>query len=130
MKKLLKLVFVSYMVLFSAFELCAQTPGTSGDPLVTKSYLDFAAKLRKVEIKSGTKIAAESGALIIVISGQLKVELKKGGFVIDLTSGRRIVNNLTLQPYHLIMVPEGGDCGFKASKDSTLMALGLNDEAE
>ena len=108
----------------------AQTPGTSGDPLVTKSYLDFAAKFRNVEIKSGTTTVAESGALIVVLSGQFKVELKKGGYIIDLTNGRKIISNSTLQSLHLIMVPDGSVCSFKATKDTQLMAFGINDMAE
>ncbi len=108
----------------------AQTPGTSGDPLVTKSYLDFAAKLRGVEVKSGTTITAENGAVIVVMSGQLKLELKKGGMVIDLTNGRKLSSNSTLQIFHLIMVPDGSLCSFKATKDTRLMAMGINDDAE
>ncbi len=119
---LLSVVFVS-----TTF---AQTPGTSGDPLVTKSYLDFAAKFRSVEIKSGTTTVAESGALIVVLSGQFKVELKKGGYIIDLTNGRKIISNSTLQSLHLIMVPDGSICSFKATKDTQLMAFGINDMAE
>ncbi len=123
---------ISILVLLLSFSFIsfAQTPGTSGDPLVTKSYLDFAAKLRKVEIKNGSSILAEDGALIVVVSGQLKLELKKGGMVIDLTNGRKISSNLTLQSYHLIMVPDGSLCSFKATKDTRLMALGISDEAE
>lgn len=112
------------------FTCFAQTPGTSGDPLVTKSYLDFAARFRSVEIKSGTTINFETGALMVVISGQFKVELKKGAFIIDLTNGRKIISNSTLQTLHLIMVQDGASCSFKATKDTQLMALGLSDLAE
>ena len=98
--------------------------------MVTKSYLDFAAKLRGVEVKSGTTITAENGAVIVVMSGQLKLELKKGGMVIDLTNGRKLSSNSTLQIFHLIMVPDGSLCSFKATKDTSLMAMGINDDAE
>ena len=130
MKKTIILLFVAYLTFVHGFMLYAQTPGTSSDPLVTKSYLDFTAKLRKVELKSGTNITAETGALLIVMSGQLKLVLKKGAYVIDLTSGRKISSSLNLQAFHLVMIPDGDQCSFKASKDTTLMAIGLNDEAE
>ena len=123
-------ILLLFFLILGFSSVFAQTPGTSGDPLVTKSYLDFAAKLRGVEVKAGTTISAESGALIIVMSGQLKLELKKGGMVIDLTNGRKITSNSTLQIFHLIMVPDGSLCGFKATKDTSLMAMGINDDAE
>lgn len=126
-KSIFLIVFIVFTLSIAVF---AQTPGTSGDPLVTKSYLDFAAKFRTVEVKSGTTVDAETGALIVVLSGQFKVELKKGGFIIDLTNGRKIISNSTLQTLHLIMVPDGSVCNFKATKDTQLMALGINDLAE
>ena len=123
-------VLIVYMLLSAPLALLAQSPGTSADPLVTKSYLDFAAKFRSVEVKSGSEITAETGAMIVVMSGQLKVELKKGSMLIDLTTGRKITSSITLQSFHLIMVPDGDSCSFKATKDTSLMALGINDEAE
>lgn len=122
------IIFLFLAPLLSVF--AQSTPGTSGDPLVTKSYLDFAAKFRSVEVKAGTVINAETGAMIVVTSGQLKLELKKGAMVIDLTNGRKIISNSTLQSFHLIMIPDGSGCSFKATKDTTLLALGINDEAE
>ena len=122
------LLIICFLCVFPFCIFAQSTPGTSGDPLVTKSYLDFAAKFRSVELKSGTVIKAETGAMIVVTSGQLKLELKKGGMVIDLTNGRKIISNSTLQTFHLIMIPDGSSCSFKATKDTTLMALGINDE--
>ena len=127
---IIALLIICSLYVFQFGVFAQSTPGTSGDPLVTKSYLDFAAKFRTVEIKSGTTIKAETGAMIVVTSGQLKLELKKGAMVIDLTNGRKIISNSTLQTFHLIMIPDGSSCSFKATKDTTLMALGINDEEE
>ncbi len=98
--------------------------------MVTKSYLDFAARFRKVDIKSGTAVTVESGALVVVLSGQFRLDLKKGALIVDLTNGRKITSNCVLQAFHLYMIPDGSVCSFKAAKDTTLMALGLNDETE
>lgn len=127
-KCIASLLIICSLFLFPLNVFSQNAPGTSGDPLVTKSYLDFAAKFRKIEVKSGTQIKAETGAMIIVVSGQLKVELNKGCFVVDLTNGRKITSNSTLQSFHLIMVIDGANCAFKASKDASLMALGINDD--
>lgn len=129
MKKVINLLFLAVMMAVMT-PLSAQTPGTSSDPLVTKSYLDFASRLRKVDINSGTVVTAETGALIVVLSGQLRLEVKKGGMIVNLTNGRKVTSNSTLQTFHLYMVPDGSLCSFKASKDSSLMAMGLNDEVE
>ena len=128
-RKTISILLLFFIIGFYS-SIFAQTPGTSGDPLVTKSYLDFAAKLREVEVKSGSTITAENGAVLVVMSGQLKLELKKGGMVIDLTNGRKLSSNSTLQVFHLIMVPDGSLCSFKATKDTRLMAMGINDDAE
>lgn len=130
MKTLIKSVLFVFMLVMPCLQIYAQTPGTSGDPLVTKSYLDFAARFRKVDVKSGTSVTAESGALLIVMSGQFRLDLKKGAMIIDLTNGRKVTSNCVLQAFHLYMVPDGSVCSFKAAKDTTLMALGLNDETE
>ncbi len=130
MKKLIKSVLFVFMLFLPCLQLLAQTPGTSSDPLVTKSYLDFAARFRTVDVKSGTVITAESGALLVVMDGQIRLELKKGAMIIDLTSGRKITSNSVLQAFHLYMVTDGSVCSFKATKNTTLMALGLNDEME
>ena len=97
MNKKIIIIVVFFLLAPLLFVYAQNTPGTSGDPLVTKSYLDFAAKFRSVEVKSGTVIKAETGAMLVVTSGQLKLELKKGGMVIDLTNGRKITSNSTLQ---------------------------------
>lgn len=128
MKNLLKFIVFIYILAMPCLHLFAQTPGTSGDPLVTKSYLDFAAKFRSVNVKSGTVVTAESGAFLIVMAGQFKLELKKGGMIVDLTNGRKITSNSVLQAFHLYMIPDGSVCSFKAAKDTNLMALGLDDE--
>ena len=123
-------ILLLFFLILGFTSIFAQTPGTSGDPLVTKSYLDFTAKLRAVEVKAGSTITADNGAVSIVMSGQLKLELKKGGMVIDLTNGRKLASNSTLQIFHLIMVPDGSLCSFKATKDTSLMAMGICDDAE
>ena len=125
-----KTISILLLFLIIGFYSSIFAPGTSGDPLVTKSYLDFAAKLREVEVKSGSTITAENGAVLVVMSGQLKLELKKGGMVIDLTNGRKLTSNSTLQVFHLIMIPDGSLCSFKATKDTRLMAMGISDDAE
>lgn len=108
----------------------AQTPGTSSDPLITKSYLDFFAKFRNVVVKAGSTLNAESGTMLVLVSGQMRVEIKRGSMIIDLSAGRKITNSTNLQAFHLIMIPNGSDCSFKAIKETVLMAMGLSDTAE
>lgn len=130
MKKIFSILVIIISLFVPVSGLFAQTPGTYSDPLVTKSYLDFAARFRRVEVKSGTKVTTESGAFIVVLSGQFKVELKKGGMIVNLTNGRKMSSNGNLQAFNLYMIPDGSLCSFKAAKDSCLMAIGLNDEGD
>ncbi|KAF1083168.1 MAG: hypothetical protein GQF41_0935 [Candidatus Rifleibacterium amylolyticum] len=106
----------------------AQSPGTVADPLVSKSFVDHFLKFRSIMLPADTTVNPQPGTMLIVRSGQLRLEASKGKSVIDLTAGREIAGGNDLPHNHLIIVPEAGDYVLKARKPTMLLASHLSDE--
>lgn len=106
----------------------AQSPGTVGDPLVSKSFVDHFLKFRSIMLPANSVLKPQSGAMLIVRSGQLKLEAPKGKVLIDLTAGREIAGGNDLPHNHLIIVPESAECVLKAHKATMLLASQMSEE--
>jgi hypothetical protein len=106
----------------------AQSPGTVADPLVSKSFVDHFLKFRSIMLPADSSISPQPGSMLIVRSGQLRLEAAKGKAVIDLTAGREIAGGNDLPHNHLIIVPESGDYVLKARKTTMLLASHLSEE--
>ncbi len=118
--------FVIILVL-AAVVAMGQSPGTAGDPLVSKSYIDHFLRFRSVVLTENSELKPEAGAMLVVRSGQLRLEAAAGLAVIDLTAGREISGSNDLPHHHLIMIPESGIV-LKARKQTTMMASFVADE--
>ncbi len=106
----------------------AQSPGTVADPLVSKSFVDHFLKFRSIMLPADAVLSPQPGTMLIVRSGQLRLEAPKGKAVIDLTAGREIAGGNDLPHNHLIIVPESGDYLLKARKATMLLASHLSEE--
>lgn len=127
----IKQVFVYFFLvcLFSATQLIAQNPGTAGDPLVSKSYLDHFFRFRSVVVPENSVIKPEPGALIIVRSGQAVMEGPKGKTIVDLTLGKELSVGHELPLNHLLIIPDSADYQLKAKKLTLLLAACLQHES-
>lgn len=106
----------------------AQNPGTAADPLVSKSYVDHFLRFRSIALPADTVLKPDLGTMLVVRSGQLRLEAQSGKSVIDLTAGREISGNTDLPHNHLIIVPDSTGIVFKARKLTMLLASFLNEE--
>ncbi|EKD83275.1 MAG: hypothetical protein ACD_39C00775G0002 [uncultured bacterium] len=106
----------------------SQSPGSVGDPLVSKSFVDHFLKFRSVMLPTDSTIKPEAGAMLIVRSGQLRLEAPKGKTLIDLTAGREIAGGNDLPPNHLIIVPDSAEYVLKARNTTMLLASCLIEE--
>lgn len=104
----------------------SQEPGTAGDPLVTKSYIDQFFRFQTAVIPSGEKLKISSGAMFILLSGRMKLRSPKGKNLIDLTDGSRIKPDTFLPTNHLILAPETGEYSLEAQNSCTILSLGIN----
>lgn len=125
-------IIVAFLFSMSTFavtqDILAQSPGTTSDPLVSKSYIDYFLKFRSIAIPSNSKIKPKPGAMIIVRSGKILLEAPKGKSLIDLTSGKEIHGGRELPRNHLIIVPDIGSYTLNAHKVSLLLASNLHEE--
>lgn len=106
----------------------AQSPGTVGDPLVSKSFVDHFLKFRSIMLPAGSVLSPQSGAMLVVRSGQLRLEAPKGKALIDLTAGRELAGGSDIPHNHLIIVPESAEYVLKANKDTMLLASQMSEE--
>ena len=125
---MLKKIFLCVIfTIILSFSLCAQTPGTTADPLVSKSYVDKFLKFREVSFKNGSTIQLNCGCMFILISGKAKFEAKKGTGLIDLTSGLALKNGKQIAVNRLYIAGENENGIIKIEKDSKALVLGINE---
>jgi len=106
----------------------SQSPGTVADPLVSKSFVDHFLKFRSIMLPADSTVKPQAGAMIIVRSGQLRLESPKGKTLIDLTAGREINGGNDLPHNHLIIVPDEAEYVLKARTTTMLLASFLSEE--
>ena len=73
------------------------------------------------------QISPEAGAMLVVRSGQLRLEATAGKAVIDLSAGREISGNTDIPANHLILIPESSGIVLKARKLTLIMASFMNE---
>jgi hypothetical protein len=102
----------------------AVKPGTTGDPLVTKSYLDLMCRFRALVVPSGQTVRLSGGALVVVRSGTALLKAGPKKAIVDLTAGTEIKAGATLPHFHLLLIPDGGPFELHAKDLTLLMAVG------
>ena len=124
-------------LLIAAFLICSlghiaplngQNPGTAGDPLVSKSYLDHFFRFKSFVLKEKELLRPEPGALVIVRSGEISIEGSEGKTVIDLTRGEEIKMGTVLPLNHLIIIPDSSGFVLKTKKQSIILASCLQEK--
>jgi len=126
-----QILLLATIVAFAAVHIAgAQSPGTVADPLVSKSFVDHFLKFRSIMLPADSTLNPQPGTMLIVRSGQLRLEASKGKTVIDLTAGREIAGGNDLPHNHLIIVPDTGDYILKARKATMLLASHFVEEKE
>lgn len=102
-------------------------PGSSGDPLITRSYLEEeladlkAGGFHKVKVPKGRTVKAASGTQIILYSGSATVS--KAGALLNVTEGNLFSAGDTIAKYQSYLVPENGR-GITCNKECILFIQG------
>lgn len=109
-----------------AGRVMAQTaePGTGGDPLVSKSYVDQVALYRVVAVPAGQYVIGEAGTEMVLRAGQATAVVSELGGLLDVTAGIDTPGGAEIPPNHLIVIPRSDGRGFYAATDLTLMVKG------
>lgn len=124
------------------------TPGTTDDPVVTKSYVDqqiqqalngggggstnpnptepstSTEEVKNVSLKPGKILIADAGTEFIVRSGNAVIYTEVASGVADLTDGRDLLNGQVAPKNHLLSFPrEGRGIQVKEGQTSNLIVM-------
>lgn len=127
MKKRIAIVLCALGVLLVAGSYAAQ-PGTEGDPLVTKSYIESAVipqtKFQVVEVPAGKNVIGDAGTEMILRMGTCSVVGTQKGGVSDVTMGFDLADGVVVQGNHLLIVPLSDGRGVHTGTNCILMIKG------
>ena len=128
MKKKIMSVVLCLLVFF-IFAAYAAQPGTDGDPLVTKSYIEGVvypyvknvSAFKVVEVPANKSVICGAGTEIIVRMGSCSVIGNKKGGLSDVTMGFDLANETVIQGNHLLIVPLNDGRGVWTATNCILM---------
>lgn len=125
-------------------------PGDSGDPIISKSYIDNVlmpqitqyidgklsggnssvatessnSAFAVVEVKNGQTLIADSGTELILRMGSGTIISTEKGGIADTTAGFDLENGTEMPSNHLLVVPLNDGRGFIAHEDVLVMVKG------
>lgn len=129
-KKLLCGISVAVLALGAFFTghsagAASKTPGSTGDPLITLSYLEerlgeTKGEYRKVQLSRGEALTGKPGTGIVVLGGSVTAT---GSGLVDVTEGTLAESDTSLFLYHSYIVAEESS-GCEALSACTLLVSG------
>ncbi len=102
----------------------AVLPGSEGDPLVTKSYVDSKMTMAVVELPAGKRLIGSAGTEIIVRSGTATAVDTALGGLSDVTEGKDLRSGDIAPANHLLIVPRDDGRGITATTSLFVMVRG------
>ena len=149
MKKTKHLISAFLCCVFGMFTVALAEPGTSDDPLISKSYIEnqlmpeirryvesrlaelsgggngtSGASFEVVEVKQGSEVICSAGTELILRMGKAGVIATEKGGVADTTGGYDLANGEAMPSNHLLIVPVSDGRGVRADTDIILMIKG------
>lgn len=135
-KKLIALVIL--VVLIAATAIAgAQTnePGSSEDPVVTKSYVDqkiaelkaqsgTSGVFEAINVKAGKKLIGGAGTELILRSGKAYAIDNGADGVSDVTGAKDLAGGVSVSKNHLLLVPRDDGRGINAETELWVMVKG------
>lgn len=99
-------------------------PGSAGDPLITRSYLEqqlsaAGGGYECITLKKGETLSVEQGAQLILYTGTASIE----GSLIDTTGGNLASAGTKVQKYHSYLAP-ADESGFTAEGTCVIFLSG------
>ena len=99
-------------------------PGSSADPVVSKSYVDARTTFSPMELTAGQRLIGGEGAEIILRSGEATAIDNGSNGVSDLTSGTDLMTGNQVATNHLLLVPRDDGRGITAITDIWVLVRG------
>ena len=131
-------VFVIVIVIFGltiVARAAVTTPGSEGDPVVTKSYVDSqiaqikgsggsSETYKAVQLTAGQKLIGNGGTEIILRSGEATAIDNGANGVSDITGAKDLMSGHWVAQNHLLLVPKSDGRGIAATTDIWVMVRG------
>ena len=128
-------IVLSVFAVTAAAAAADKTPGSEGDPVVTKSYVDSQIAQIKgsgsvsnsyavVEVKAGQRVLGKGGTEMILRSGEATAIDNGANGVSDLTDGKDLMTGQIVGQNHLLLVPKDDGRGIQAITDLFVMIRG------
>ena len=152
MKKTKKFKVIALVLCaMSVFTVVLAEPGSSDDPLISKSYIDTvlmpqikqsveekisglsagaspstqtAAEFKVVELAAGQKLMCQAGAELILRMGKAQIIATEKGGLADTTAGFDLANGTDMPANHLLIVPVSDGRGISAQNNVIVMVKG------
>ena len=116
------------LCMFLVIGAIAAEPGTDGDPLVTRSYVENvvypATRFKVVEVKQGQSLILGEGSEAILRMGTATVIGTQKGGLSDVTMGFDLADGTAIQGNHLLIAPLNDGRGIKAHAYCLIMVKG------
>ena len=100
------------------------TPGSSDDPLVSKSYVDSALSFEVVHAEAGQSLIGGAGTEIILRSGEATALDNGANGVSDMTGGKDLMSGTVVETNHLLMTPRNDGRGIYMKTEGYIMVRG------
>lgn len=128
-------IVISVFAVTVAAAAAADTPGSEGDPVVTKSYVDSQIAQMKgsgaesgayvvVQVSAGQRLLGKSGTEIILRSGEATAIDNGANGISDMTAGKDLMTGQSIGQNHLLLVPRDDGRGIQAITDIFAMVRG------
>ncbi|MCR4716405.1 MAG: hypothetical protein K5656_04410 [Lachnospiraceae bacterium] len=131
-KRRILAVVVAFVIIFAVgygvgAGAASNQPGSAGDPVITKSYLDTRitefnkqAGFKEVTLDSGSVLKCSKGSTFIVVSGSGK----STGALVDISLGSALASSKAVTKNHSYLVKKAST-GVKATADCTVYVCGV-----
>jgi hypothetical protein len=99
-------------------------PGSTEDPVVTKSYVDSKLAYQVLQLQVGQIVIGGEGTEIIVRSGEVTAIDNGANGISDITGGQDLRTGQLCKTNHLLLVPRNDGRGVKALTEAYIMVRG------
>lgn len=99
-------------------------PGSSADPLVSKSYVDQWVRWQVLYLSQGQQLVAEAGVELVLRGGEATVVASPNGGLADVTGGTDLQQDQVVPPNHLLLVARSDGRGVLARTDAIFLIRG------
>jgi len=121
---LLVIVLAALLGVSALVYASGDAPGSSADPVVSKSYVDARTTFSPLELTEGQRLIGGEGTEIILRSGEATAIDNGQNGVSNLTAGADLMTGNQVLPNHLLLVPRADGRGITAVTDIWVMVRG------